>query len=441
MNRSATAALAALLVAAFLGAGPATALAASPTPSPSPSTHTTLNETLRARASILAAIDKRLSSVRSLKATVSSSKPLAATDRAALGGQLETAATGLATLASKVSAETDPTALSRDAAAVLDDYRVDDLLAPKVRLVIAADTVLQGAASTSRLATRLLAAVTREKGAGRDTQAAEAAIADMQGRIAAAKKSAGGVPMAVLPLTPAGFPGNRPTLLSARASLATAGSDLRAAGEAAHQAADRLRLLTRTDLKASGRKMIGERLKVLAGLTAGTHASTTLTDDDRVALLTLMSTDRSGLTGLAHRIEVDSDLKTLEADIKSIYTDYRIYDLLIPKIDLVMAADALSVATTKLDTSGHRIAELIASAKASGRDTTEAQIALAGVFSHNDAARARVTGVSADLLSLTTADYPGSAATLAADRGSIEDARGELAAAARAARMALAALK
>jgi len=459
--------LAAIFAAGLFGAVPASALAATPTPeihhsptptigttprptptlaprpspSVSPSPRPTPNETFAFKAAILAAIDRRLGTIRTLRATVVNAKALTDADRAALLAQLDLAAAGLTALAHAVSAETDPAALRRDAVAVVNDYRVDDLLGPKVHLVIAADTALDGAAHDVELTTRLLAAVTREKAAGRDTRVAEGLIADMRAHVVAAQTAAGGVPAGLLPLTAAGFPGNRPALATAHAAVQSAGSNLHAAAEDAHRAAESLNLLTVADLRASGIAMIAERLRTIESLTAQVRSSKSLTDDDRTHLLTLLSTDQSGLTALGRHIQADTDLKTLQADVKSIYTDYRIYALVVPKVELVIAADALTAGTARLDAAGQRIAELIAKANAAGRDTSIATVALAGVVSHDSGARARLAGVSADLLGLTTEGYPANSAALAADRNSIEAARSDLAAATRDARLALEALR
>ena len=422
---------------------------ASPTPSPSPRTsptptptpRPTTDEVVGLKASVLAAIDRRLGSVRALKATVVGSKVLTDGDRAALAAQLDSSAAGLTALAARVSAETEIAAVRRDALAVVADFRVDDLLAPKVHLVIAADYVIKSATSEDALAARLGPAIAREKAAGRDTRSTEALIADILGQTTAARSAASPVPAAVLALSAAGFPGNEPALKAARAAIESAGADLHRAADDAHRAVDALKLLTQADLKASGHAMIQDRLKTLTGLGAEVHASKSISDGDRSALLTLLSTDQSGLAALDRRIQGDTDPKSLEADIKSVYTDYRIYALVEPKVELVLAADSMSGAEAKLRTAGDRIATLIAEARAKGRDTSAAEAALADLVAHDTAAGAKLTGVSADLLGLTTEGYPANQTQLATDRRSIEDAHAELVAAGRDARRALLALK
>src|SRR5439155_10089617 len=92
-------------------------------------------------------------------------------------------------------------------------------------------------------------------------------------------------------------------------------------------------------LKARGDFEIDRRLRTLADLTRRVHDATHLTAADRDALTTQLAAETSGLTALKAKIDADTDLATLRADLRDIVTQYRVYLLMDPKVHLVIGAD------------------------------------------------------------------------------------------------------
>ncbi len=94
---------------------------------------------------------------------------------------------------------------------------------------------------------------------------------------------------------------------------------------------------------------------------------------DASALQSEISSTRSGLTSLKATIDAETDIPSLKPDIVKIATDYRVYLLVVPQVNLVNAADAVVVAQSKFATVNTNLAARIAAAKAAGKDTTAAQ--------------------------------------------------------------------
>src|SRR5205823_6265817 len=92
-------------------------------------------------------------------------------------------------------------------------------------------------------------------------------------------------------------------------------------------------------LKARGDFEIDRRLRTLAYLSRRVHDATHLTADDSDALTTQLAAETSGLTALKAKIDADTDLATLRADLRDIVTQYRVYLLMDPKVHLVIGAD------------------------------------------------------------------------------------------------------
>jgi hypothetical protein len=183
-----------------------------------------------------AAIARRLTLLSALTTRVTNAEHVSSSNRSTLLGQLSAAKSGLQALDSAISADATLAELRPDLHAIVDDYRVYVLVAPKVHLVLAAGRISDLTGLFDAVATKIQKAIDDAKAAGKDTAAAEAALADLKAKVAAARGAATGVAASVLPLTAGGYPGNRATLLSARDALRTARTDLRAARSDARNA-------------------------------------------------------------------------------------------------------------------------------------------------------------------------------------------------------------
>src|SRR5438874_1065316 len=84
-------------------------------------------------------------------------------------------------------------------------------------------------------------------------------------------------------------------------------------------------------------------------LTRRVHDATHLTAADRDALTTQLAAETSGLTALKAKIDADTDLATLRADLRDIVTQYRVYLLMDPKVHLVIGADRVLAAADAFD--------------------------------------------------------------------------------------------
>jgi hypothetical protein len=180
---------------------------------------------------ITAAIDRRLTTLGTLTTRTTDARGLTASDRSTLQSQLAAEKSGLTSLRSHVAADTDCASLRTDAKSVVETYRVYLLMAPKVHLVIAADSVTAIVNST-KLAdaeARLQDGIDKRKGAGKDMTQAQAQLDDMKAKVAAAQSAVASVSSSVINLEPSGYPGNRPAILAARDSVRAGRADLRAA--------------------------------------------------------------------------------------------------------------------------------------------------------------------------------------------------------------------
>jgi hypothetical protein len=203
--------------------------------------------------------------------------------------------------------------------------------------------------------------------------------------------------------------------------------------------------LTVESLRAFGDCEINRRLATLNQLSAKITASKVLTGSDASALATIVNNTRSGLTALKATIDSETDVTVLKADIAKIVTDYRVYLVVVPQVNLVNGADGILATQARFATVNTNLLAKIAAATAAGKNTAAAQAALDSMNADVAAAVALASPLPGKLLPLTPAQYNGGTAgpVIKAARADLVKARDDIKAAiasAKACRDALAAL-
>jgi hypothetical protein len=188
-----------------------------------------------------AAIASRLTTLAADAGLIRSAVHLGPGDRSALSGLVSGQQSGLLALRSTIDGDTTVAQAVADVESIVTSYRVYALVDPKVHLVIAADRGAAAAVGLTGVETSLRQAIAAEQAAGhdvpagRDVPAAQAGLARLTTEVTAISVTVSQIPGEVLPLTPAGYPGNRATLVAAAGSLAAARQDLVQAAQLAHR--------------------------------------------------------------------------------------------------------------------------------------------------------------------------------------------------------------
>jgi hypothetical protein len=199
-------------------------------------------------------------------------------------------------------------------------------------------------------------------------------------------------------------------------------------------------------LRAFGDCEIARRMTTLTSLAGKISASKALTPADATALTGEVSATKAGLTSLKATIDSETDIAALKADVAGIATQFRVYLLVVPQVNLVSAADGIVGAQTRFADVNTKLAARIATDKAAGKDTTAAQTALDAMNAAATKAVGLAQPVPAELLPLTPAQYDGGTAgpIITGARTALGQARDQMKAAiadAKACRDALKALK
>ena len=190
-------------------------------------------ERIRARA--LEAIEKRLTTIDELEVAIARSETIHPGHAGQLQGELRGSAAGLESLAGKIRAADDFDTLRALVPKIFEDYRIYAIVAPKVHLVLASDAAGAVADRLTAAGSSLGDVLDRLEAHGLDMAEARVLLAEMQRLTLSGGDWAASVPPMVLGLTPADYPGSNETLREAQAVAKSAGTDLRSAGNNAHE--------------------------------------------------------------------------------------------------------------------------------------------------------------------------------------------------------------
>jgi hypothetical protein len=182
-------------------------------------------------------------------------------------------------------------------------------------------------------------------------------------------------------------------------------------------------------LKAKGAAEISRRITNLNSALGKLQASKTLKATDKQTLVSQVQAELNGLAALNTKLAADTDLTTARADVQSIYTDYRVYYLMLPKTRLVSAADSFDVVEGKLTDLAAKLQARITAAKNAGQNVAAAQADLNDLTSKNQAAASISTGMIPGLLALQPSDYNSNHQVLTSYRQQLATAKTDLTAA------------
>ncbi len=196
-------------------------------------------------------------------------------------------------------------------------------------------------------------------------------------------------------------------------------------------------------VQALGDCMVNQRLTTLGNLRTAVAGAAALTPDHAAALDAIIASSQSGLQTLKGKIDADTTLTAVRADVRGISTGYRVDVLVARQVGLVRGDDLVDAAAVRLTSAADEIQAAVTAGQNAGKDESAAAARLAAMRDAIAAAQAEVNGQAALVLPLTPAQWNAGAATpvLRADRGAIATARGDLRRAAAEARAAVAALK
>lgn len=124
-------------------------------------------------------------------------------------------------------------------------------------------------------------------------------------------------------------------------------------------------------IQARAVKEIVQREDTLGKLEAQVLSSTKLNSTDQSALSTELTSEASGLETLEGQIKADTTADQASTDEATIFTNYRVYAVMVPKVELLTIADNQQNIEAKLTTLAASLQVKITADQTAGKDLTD----------------------------------------------------------------------
>ncbi|MGA7987731.1 MAG: hypothetical protein WCB51_04965 [Candidatus Dormiibacterota bacterium] len=185
--------------------------------------------------------------------------------------------------------------------------------------------------------------------------------------------------------------------------------------------------LTLAALKARCNTAVQRRLGTLGADDTFVRQSAALTSADQTTLEGQITADQQELTALDRTIQGDTTIAQAHSDCELIVTNYRVYVMEDPKIHEVIAADGITKVNASVATLIPELRTLINNSSLSATIKAQAHSDLNDVTSKVDASHTSISGVTASVINLVPAGWPGNKVDLQSAHQNIRTARTDLA--------------
>lgn len=196
------------------------------------------------------------------------------------------------------------------------------------------------------------------------------------------------------------------------------------------------------DVKERAQAAIDWRLETIERLRNRITSHPHVTGAHQGQLLGELGRSEAGLNALAAEIRQAETIEELRVLVPKIATDFRIYLVVAPTVNQVLASDTVVAVGNRLDEAADVLAGWIERAANAGIDVADAERHLADMIAETAAGVGLGAPVAGSVLPLTPEDWPNPASdVLAAGRADLIEARELLRVARESAREALASLR
>lgn len=183
-----------------------------------------------------------------------------------------------------------------------------------------------------------------------------------------------------------------------------------------------------------GDQEIDRRTTALNDLLTRVNAMQSVSADFKTSITTALQNQITALASLKAKIDADTDVATLKADIQSVTASYRIFALVLPQARIAAAADRVATITTMMSTLGSKLQARIQAAGSAGADVTALSAALTDIGSKLSDAQTQAQNAISGSISLQPDNgdktvMASNTAALKASRADIQTAQQDLIAA------------
>ena len=164
---------------------------------------------------------------------------------------------------------------------------------------------------------------------------------------------------------------------------------------------DRLKQADPTKLQNLGASMVDKRVTTITKYDSALAKTKYISEPTLTAIRGELNKITGELSSLKAKIMNETDIPTLRADVKSIVTNYRVYQVFLPQSAGIVAVDRMRAYSTKLDEVSTKIGAKADEVEGQGKDVSEvrsllssATASIASGKTSTDAALEKFNGMS-----------------------------------------------
>lgn len=181
------------------------------------------------------------------------------------------------------------------------------------------------------------------------------------------------------------------------------------------------------NIKSKGDLEISRRLTQLKKLSSIISASVHLSASDQSSLLSEVNNEVIGLTSLETQLNSETVLANAVADAKNIFSEYRVYALVTPKVWLIKTADDQQSVETKLTTLASKLQTRLNAEQTAGKNVTTLSSTLSDMNTQITNAQSISISIEAAVLPLQPTDYDSNHTVLSGDSTKLHTANADIA--------------
>lgn len=180
---------------------------------------------------------------------------------------------------------------------------------------------------------------------------------------------------------------------------------------------------------SKGDTEITRRLATLNNANSKLAAAAKLSSTDKTTLTNEINSEISGLTALKTKLDAETSVAAARADAQSIFDDYRVYALVVPKAWLTKTADDQQVTESRLTTLSGKLQAAITKQQQAGKDVSALQTKLDDLNTQVQTAQTVSAAIGSKVINLQPSDYNTDHGILSGDRDQLKAAQANLASA------------
>jgi hypothetical protein len=181
-----------------------------------------------------------------------------------------------------------------------------------------------------------------------------------------------------------------------------------------------------TRVRQRGDNELSRRITALTNQVGRIQDMKRLTSDQKTSFTNQIQAEITSLQTLKAKIDADTDLTTLLADVQSIVQSYRVFALFMPKIAILAHADRLMSVDADMGTISTKLQDRITRASTAGKDVSAVNNLMTDRAAKLTDANTQAQNAINAVLPLDPSGYPGNKTTLTNARDMLKTGRTDL---------------